>query len=277
MPADIQPALEQMTLLLRIMARLREPGRGCPWDLQQDFRSIASHTLEETYEVIDAIERDDMEQLRGELGDLLFQVVFHARLGQEQGFFDFDTIAGEICTKLLRRHPHVFPAGRLQDDTDTAPAVSAEQVAASWESIKEAERAAKQDATPPSALDDVPLALGALQRAAKLQKRAAGQGFDWHDAAGVFDKLDEEQEELHAALRSGNQQDIEEEFGDLLFTMVNLGRHLKLDPETALRSASRKFEARFRQMEALCRADGHELKAADSGQLEHLWQQAKNA
>ncbi len=230
--------LAAVTQLLRIMERLRDPQRGCPWDLQQGFASIAPHTLEEVYEVIDAIETGDMEQVRGELGDLLFQVVFYAQLGREQGLFDFNAIAAGIGAKLLHRHPHVFPGGTL-DGATAEPAISADQVLLNWEAIKAEERAARQGSKPASVLADVPLALTALLRAAKLQKRAAGQGFDWRNSEGPFAKIDEEVAELKQALGAADQAAVEEEFGDLLFTLVNLSRHLGVNPETALRAANR--------------------------------------
>lgn len=274
MSQEQSAASAQLERLLQIMQRLRDPDNGCPWDLAQDFRSIAPHTLEECYEVVDAIERDDMAQLRNELGDLLFQVVFYAQLGTERGYFDFAGIADEISTKLLRRHPHVFPEGSL-DATAASVTIGSDQIITNWESIKEQERAAKHGDGSLSALEDVPLALGALSRAAKLQKRAAGQGFDWQDSTGVFAKLDEETQELQDALRSGSPEAIEEEFGDLLFTLVNLARHLQLEPETSLRGANRKFELRFRRMEAALHAEGRDMRELKLSELEARWQQAK--
>jgi ATP diphosphatase len=266
--------MEAVKQLLRIMARLRDPERGCPWDLQQTFATIAPHTLEETYEVIDAIETGDMEQVRGELGDLLFQVVFYAQLGREQQLFDFNDIAAGIGAKLLHRHPHVFPAGTL-DDTGPAPGISADQVVQNWEAIKAEERKGRQGDKPGSVLDDVPLALTALLRAAKLQKRAAGQGFDWRDSSGVFAKVDEELAELREALKASDKAAVEEEFGDLLFTLVNLSRHLDLNPETALREANRKFEKRFRAMEQLLQADGRNMRQLSESDLDEYWNKVK--
>lgn len=266
--------LAAVVQLLRIMERLRDPQRGCPWDLQQDFKSIAPHTLEEVYEVIDAIETGDMEQVRGELGDLLFQVVFYAQLGREQGLFDFNAIAAGIGTKLLERHPHVFP-GAVPDVQGPGQDLSADQVVQNWETIKAAERQRRQGGKPASALDDVPLALTALLRAAKLQKRAAGQGFDWRDSTGPFAKVDEEMAELKQALAEADQAAVEEEFGDLLFTLVNLSRHLDVNPETALRAANRKFEKRFRAMEELMRADGRGMSELDESALDAYWNKAK--
>lgn len=272
--ANDRPELTGVQQLLAIMQRLRDPAHGCPWDLQQDFASIAPHTLEEVYEVIDAIETGDMPQLRDELGDLLFQVVFYAQLGREQGLFDFDAIAAGIGAKLVHRHPHVFPEGRF-DAVVAAPAISSEQVVQNWEAIKAEERQRKQGDRPGSVLDDVPLALTALLRAAKLQKRAAGQGFDWRSADGVFAKVDEELAELHEAVAADDKAAIDEEFGDLMFTLVNLARHLDVNPETSLRSASRKFEARFRAMEDLLRSENRAPRDLSETELDEYWNKVK--
>lgn len=265
------PALAR---LLAIMRRLRDPERGCPWDLEQDFASIAPHTLEEVYEVIDAIETGDMGQLRDELGDLLFQVVFYAQLGSERGLFDFDAIAAGIGTKLLQRHPHVFPDASLEGARSDA-SVSSDAVVRNWEALKAEERRRKQGNRPGSALDDVPLALTALLRAAKLQKRAAGQGFDWRSPDGVLAKVEEELGELREALDAADQAAVEEEFGDLLFTLVNLSRHLDVNPETALRAANRKFETRFRAMEELLRGEGRALRELSDAELDEYWNKVK--
>jgi ATP diphosphatase len=262
--------------LLRIMSRLRDPRTGCPWDLQQTFASIAPHTLEEVYEVIDAIESGDMIQLKDELGDLLFQIVFYAELGREQQFFDFNDIADGICRKLLHRHPHVFPGASL--DTEAAPGtLSADQIVTNWEAIKTAERQSRQGERPASILDDVPLALTSLLRAAKLQKRAATQGFDWRSLAGVLAKVDEERGELEQALTAGQKTQVEEEFGDLLFTLVNLSRHLDLNPESALRQANHKFEQRFRIMEQMLREAGRAMPELSEQELDEYWNKAKVA
>jgi ATP diphosphatase len=274
MANDQAAELTAVTQLLKIMQRLRDPGRGCPWDLQQSFASIAPHTLEEVYEVVDAIETGDMDQLRGELGDLLFQIVFYAQLGREQGLFDFNAIAAGIGTKLLERHPHVFP-GAVLDDSGATADISADQVVQNWETIKAAERQRRQGNKPASALEDVPLALTALLRAAKLQKRAAGQGFDWRNAEGPFAKIDEEVAELKQALAAGDTPAVAEEFGDLLFTLVNLARHLDLNPETALRAANRKFEKRFRAMEECMRKDGRDMRMLSEAELDEYWNKAK--
>lgn len=267
-------SVEPLEHLLRIMDALRDPQAGCPWDLAQDFRSIAPHTLEEVHEVIDAIERDSTGELVAELGDLLFQIVFYARLGKEQGIFDFHDIVSGIVDKLLRRHPHVFPDGTLAS-AGTAPTVGIADVAGKWEQIKQEERAARSR-LPASLLDDVPLALGSLQRAAKLQKRAAGAGFDWARVQDVLQKVREELSELEQALATQVEAEVREEFGDLLFTMVNLSRHLGLDAETELRAANRKFEGRFRKLEALARKQGSRVQDLELEALETLWQSVKS-
>lgn len=259
--------------LLLIMDALRDPVHGCPWDLEQDFATIAPHTLEETYEVIDAIEEGDFAQLKDELGDLLFQVVFYARLGKEQGRFDFDAVAAAISAKLLHRHPHVFPDGTLESAGDKS-ALDSSQVKGNWERIKAHERQQRKNGRA-SAMDDIPLALSALLRAGKIQKRAALQGFDWPDSTGVFAKIREEVEELEQACEQGDRNAREEEFGDLLFSVVNLGRHLDLDAETALRKANRKFERRYRALENMAAANGEELRDLPLETMEAYWQKVK--
>lgn len=258
--------------LLRLMQALRDPASGCPWDLKQDFASIAPHTLEEAYEVIDAIEQGDMTHLRDELGDLLFQIVFYAQLGAELGLFDFMDIASAVTEKLLRRHPHIFPDGSLES-AGTANDISAEQVSFNWEKIKQQERG-KTEARQ-SLLDDVPIALPALTRAAKLQKRAASAGFDWSNTRQVLDKLDEEKSELVEALATGEQDAVDDELGDLLFSAVNICRHLGKDPEQLLRRGNSKFESRFRAMETLARVRGTEFGLLTIDQQEQLWQECK--
>lgn len=272
MSSDPALALQR---LLDIMAALRNPQYGCPWDLQQDFASIAPHTLEEVYEVIDAIEQGTLDQLEAELGDLLFQIVFYAQLGRERGDFDFASVAQGIGSKLLQRHPHVFPDGTLAS-AGNKPQLGAEDVAVSWEQLKQVEREQKQQGAA-SRLDDVPHALPALMWAAKLQKRAATVGFDWKDSQGVLAKFREELAELEQALGTGQGEGINEEFGDLMFTMVNLSRHLRLNPESALRDANRKFESRFRLVEALARAEGRNLQDLDEAALDAYWRRAKAA
>jgi ATP diphosphatase len=261
--------------LLDIMSALRHPQHGCPWDLQQDFASIAPHTLEEVYEVIDAIEQDTLDQLQAELGDLLFQIVFYAQLGRERGDFDFASIAQGISRKLLQRHPHVFPDGTLES-AGHKPEIAAAEVAVTWEQIKQQERQQKQQG-PVSILDDVPHALPALLRAAKLQKRAATAGFDWKDHSGVLEKMREELAELDHALAVGRQADVAEEFGDLLFTMVNLARHLDINPESVLRASNRKFETRFRAVERLAAGENRVLRDLDEAVLDAYWVRAKAA
>lgn len=248
------------------MARLRDDEGGCPWDLRQTFASVAPYTVEEAYEVADAIARDDLGDLCGELGDLLFQVVFHARMAEEQGAFRFDDVVEAICDKLTRRHPHVF--GSAGERARGA-------VAGSWETIKAAERAGRDRDSQQSRLDDIPLALPALRRAGKLGKRAASVGFDWPDAGGVRAKLDEELGELDDARRAGDSDGIREELGDLLFSVANLARHLGVDAEQALADANRKFETRFRGLEADARAAGKVAAELDGEALEALWQAQK--
>lgn len=259
----------QLADLLYLMQRLRTPETGCPWDLKQNFASILPHTLEEAYEVADAIEREDFAQLKDELGDLLFQVIFYAQLGKEQQYFDLADIIDNLVAKLIRRHPHVFPTADLYAKADTPP-LTEEQIKARWEAIKAEERAGKDHA---SVLDDVPSALPALQRANKLQKRAASVGFDWFEWLPVRAKLVEELDEIEQAVHQGEQDAIEDEVGDLLFCCVNLARHLKVDPEAALRRANAKFERRFRRVEQLAGPDS--MQQMDLPGLDALWDQAK--
>ncbi|MDZ7791646.1 MAG: nucleoside triphosphate pyrophosphohydrolase [Xanthomonadales bacterium] len=251
--------------LIDIMARLRDPERGCPWDVEQTFRTIAPYTVEEAHEVADAIERDDFDDLRDELGDLLFQVVFHARMAEEQSLFGFDDVADAISDKMVRRHPHVFGDASF-DNVD--------QQSANWEAIKAAERAEKGKAGE-SALDGVARGLPALRRAVKLQKRAARVGFDWPGPDPIFDKLHEEAEELRAALDNADVDNIEEEIGDLLFVITNLARKLDVDPGAALRRCNRKFERRFRTMEEMARARAVDLADLDHDELEAVYEAAK--
>jgi MazG family protein len=253
------------------MARLRNPDGGCPWDLEQTFATIAPYTIEEAYEVADAIESGDPAHLRDELGDLLFQVVFHARMAEERGWFDFDAVAGAIHDKLVRRHPHVFAGTQFATDAHRS---------ANWEDQKAQEREAvakRRGADSASVLGDVPRALPALTRAAKLGKRASRVGFDWADVAGIREKLNEELAELDAEVGANEADAIAEELGDALFAMVNLGRKLKVDPEEALRAANAKFEKRFRHMESLARARGLALEALSAAQWEALWVESKQA
>lgn len=255
--------------LLEIMAQLRHPDDGCPWDLEQTFSSIVPHTIEEAYEVAAAAESDDIDALRDELGDLLFQVVFLSRIAHEQGKFDFFGVVDAICEKLLRRHPHVFGNEQYVDHA---------ALAKRWDEAKEIERRAKQaDGVPASALDDVPQQLPATTRAQKLQRRAARVGFDWRSAADVFEKLDEEIGELREAMAAGESAAIFHEMGDLLLTCTNLARKLEIDGESALRAANGRFEQRFRGMEALAADRGEALVDLDSATLETYWTTAKKA
>jgi len=252
--------------LLQIMARLRNPDGGCPWDLEQDFASIAPYTLEEAYEVAEAIQRNDATDLCDELGDLLFQVVFHAQMAKERGWFDFADVLAAINGKLVRRHPHVFGDEKITDAVAQTEA---------WEQHKIRERAAKGVATD-SALDGVPLALPALVRAQKIQRRAARVGFDWDDIKDVIAKLDEELVELKQALAAQESADrVQEELGDLMFSAVNLARFLDADAETLLRNASHKFESRFRLVESLVQQDKRTLSDCTLDELEGYWQTAK--
>jgi len=264
-PSD---AAAQLRRLLQIMAELRDPENGCPWDLQQDFATIAPYTIEEAYEVAAAIAEGDMEGLAGELGDLLFQVVFHAQMADEAGHFDFARVAKTIADKMVARHPHVFADASIRD------AATQTRV---WEAHKasERERAARAAGRPASVLDGLPLALPALMRALKLQNRAAGVGFDWPNPAPVLDKVSEEVREMREAISAGDGAATAEEFGDLLFALVNLARHLEIDAEEVLRRANAKFERRFRRVEALAAAVGQDLTGADLDALDALWEQAK--
>lgn len=256
--------------LLRIMQRLRDPETGCPWDLEQDFQSIVPSTLEECYELAHAIEQEDYPHIEEELGDVLFQVVFYAQLGREQGLFTFASVVDTLARKLLRRHPHVFAQGELEGEVHTRAKIDAVQQ--TWEAIKRAERVEK---TQTGALDDVPVALPALPRAQKLQKRAAQIGFDWQGAEQVLDKVEEEIHELRQAMAAGRRDEIADEMGDVLFTCVNLARHLKCDAEASLRASSNKFETRFRAMESSVQAQGGDLAQLSADELEELWRAAK--
>jgi tetrapyrrole methylase family protein/MazG family protein/ATP diphosphatase len=246
------------------MSRLRDPQTGCPWDREQTFASIAPYTIEEAYEVADAIERSDLNDLKSELGDLLFQVVFHAQMAREQGAFEFDAVVNAISDKLERRHPHVFG--------DAMIATAQEQNIA-WEDHKRRERAARNAHA--SVLDDVPVGMPALTRAAKLGKRAASVGFDWPDLTGVLDKIEEEVCELRAALKSRDANEIKGELGDVLFSIANLGRHLQVDLETALRQTNAKFERRFRHVESGLREQGKTPQQASLEEMDVLWNEAK--
>jgi ATP diphosphatase len=253
--------------LLDIMAKLRDPETGCPWDREQDFSTIAPYTIEEAYEVADAIQHGDLDELRDELGDLLLQVVFHARMAEEQGAFAFGDVVAAICDKMVRRHPHVF-AG--------AGVAGPEAQKAAWEQAKERERAAKRRASgaQDSLLDHVPRGMAELQRAVKLQQQAARVGFDWAAPGPVLEKLDEELAEMHEAMDSGSVEAMEDELGDLLFVLTNLGRQLDIDPARALRRANAKFELRFRAIEEAAGSRAV-LEAMSLDEMEALWRQAK--
>jgi len=262
--------------LVAIMARLRDPARGCPWDVEQSFATIAPYTIEEAYEVADAIARGDLDDLRDELGDLLLQVVYHAQMAQEAGEFAFGDVVQAITTKMIRRHPHVF---------GDEEARSAGMAKGMCERIKGEEKAEKRSArlargldpedNGKGFLDSVPVALPALTRALKLQEKAARVGFDWSEAAPILDKIEEEIGELREALAKGDTAEIKDEFGDMLFAVVNLGRHLKLDSEAALSGTNEKFRSRFHYVERAIDASGSTLEKATLDEMEALWQQAK--
>ena len=260
-----EPASPGLQRLLTIMARLRDPEHGCPWDAQQTFQTIAPYTVEEAYEVADAIERGDMNDLREELGDLLLQVVFHSRMAEELGRFDFDTVATAIADKMERRHPHVF--GAVRHDS-----VAAQTDA--WEAQKASERAAK-GAHRAGVLDDVPVGLPALTRAVKLTRRAARVGFDWPELAQVLDKVREETAEVAVEIEAGNLTAARDEVGDLLFVCANLARKLDVDPEAALRATNAKFVRRFSHIEAQLASDGRTPSQSDLAEMDRLWDEAK--
>ena len=250
--------------LVGIMARLRNPQDGCPWDIEQTFASIAPYTLEEAYEVADAIERGSLDELRGELGDLLFQVVFHARMAEEAGLFSFGDVVAAICDKMVRRHPHVFGNAEVR---------SAEEQTRAWEAHKAKER----DGHTAGALDGVTLALPALVRAGKLQRRAARAGFDWPDVNGPLAKCREELEEVESALAGGGGEELADELGDLLFSCVNFARHAGIDAEDALRRANARFEKRFRAIESRLAERGMRPEDADPETLDDLWEAVKRS
>ncbi len=248
------------------MARLRDPENGCAWDLKQNFASIAPYTIEEAYEVADAIARNNLPDLQDELGDLLLQVVFHSQMAQEQAEFNFDDVANGIVAKLIRRHPHIFSDAKFDNPDD---------VKAAWEAAKAQERSLKNQTGDESALADVALALPALSRADKIQQRAARVGFDWPDVQPVWDKLNEEISEVRQAIANDDTEAVEDEIGDLLFTVVNLARHLKIDPEVSLSRSTAKFEKRFRRVEQLAANQDNKLSELDLAALDALWDKAK--
>jgi len=253
-----------MPRLLEIMRRLRDPETGCPWDIEQDFSTIAPYTIEEAYEVADAIEREEWDELKGELGDLLFQSVFHAQMATEKGLFDFNDVADTMSDKMVARHPHVFG--------DESRDKSAEQQTKDWETIKAAERAGKAQK---GTLDGVAVGLPALLRAVKLQKRAARVGFDWPDVSHVLAKIVEESHELIEARDELTQTEVEEEFGDLLFVMANLARHMNVEPEAALRATNTKFTRRFEKVEAKLDERGKRPEQSDLAEMDALWDEVK--
>ncbi|MEX0605452.1 MAG: nucleoside triphosphate pyrophosphohydrolase [Marinobacter sp.] len=267
-----------------LMSRLRDPATGCPWDIQQTFRSIVPHTLEEAHEVADAIEQADYPHLKDELGDLLFQVIFYSQMGSEEGHFDFDAIVDNLVQKLIRRHPHVFPEGTLASEVDPDNRPGVEDINASWERIKAAERAnvpnQRAANSLPSRLEGIAKALPAMARAEKLQRRASRHGFDWPTVAPVFDKLHEEIDELKEAWQNAQtdplaQDDVEDEMGDLLFVCVNLARFMKVNPDQALRRTNAKFEARFRAIESRLMSEGREMEQETLESLDEIWQSVK--
>lgn len=258
--------------LRELMRRLRDPHTGCPWDLTQDHASLLEHTLEEVYELADAVERGDSAQLRDELGDYLFQAVFYAQIAAENGDFDFDDVTDGIVRKLLRRHPHVFPDGTLASRRDPGCAPQTREIKATWERLKEEDRRGRALG---AILDDVPMALPALQRAEKLQRRAASAGFDWTSWDGVVVKLEEELEEVREAARGDDASAREDELGDLLFCCVNLARHLGVNAENALRRANRKFETRFRAVEEEIRRRGLAIGDCELALLDSIWDEVK--
>ena len=261
--------LRPMDRLVEIMATLRNPNGGCPWDVEQTFATIAPHTIEEAYEVADAIEQNDMDSLKDELGDLLFQSVFHAQMAKELNEFSFDDVVNGVIDKMIRRHPHVFGDQSIK---------TADEQTVSWEDIKATERATKLGAADESALAGVTSGLPALIRAEKLQKRAARVGFDWPEVASVFDKLREETSELQVEIDTdGGEARLTDELGDLLFVCVNLARKLNIDAETALRGANSKFETRFRHMERALKGTGRGLKGMELDAMEEAWQGTKKA
>lgn len=258
--------MQEIHTLLQIMADLRNPDSGCPWDIKQTFETIAAYTVEEAYEVADAIERKDMAELKNELGDLLFQVVFHAQMASENNQFNFVDVVNEISNKLIRRHPHVFADKKIDNE---------EELYKDWEKHKKKERAKKGEQHS-SHLDGVTAALPALRWSEKLQSRAANHGFDWDDVAPVFDKLNEEIGELKAEIEhEDNHERIADEMGDILFASVNLSRHLGVNPEQALRDSNRKFISRFNMVEQLLQDDGKQMEDCDVEVLEAYWEKAK--
>jgi ATP diphosphatase len=261
--------------LIYLMERLREPEFGCPWDIKQDFDSIVPHTIEECYEVVDAIETKDWTHLSQELGDLLFQVIFYSQLANEQDLFEMKDVIHGLVEKLVRRHPHVFPNQQLRERMTAS--LSDEQITASWDDIKAQERKDKKADKPKEQkiLDDIPLALPALIRAQKIQKRASSVGFDWQELAPVIEKIEEELQELKEAVISGNMDDVKDEMGDFLFAQVNLARHLGVNAEEALRGTNQKFYRRFGYVEQQVKKQGKNWQQFELDQLDEYWDEAK--
>ncbi len=258
--------MENTRKLLEIMAQLRHPEKGCSWDLKQDFNSLIPYTIEEAYEVADAIERNDLDDLQSELGDLLLQVAFHSRLAEEQGLFDFDQVSKGICQKLVRRHPHVFAGKKFSNDEERKQA---------WEAAKAQERKDKITQDSDSILDGIALNLPALMQCEKTLSRAASHGFDWPETPPVFSKVIEELNEVQEAWESGDQVHIQEEIGDLLLVVVNLARHLKVNPEMALKEGNKKFSRRFQYIEQRVSESGRELRDCELEELDAYWEEAK--
>ncbi len=269
--------MADMNDLLNLMARLRDPQSGCPWDLEQSFSTIAPYTLEEACEVVEAITRKDFDNLREELGDLLFQVVFHARMAEEEDRFDFNTVVSELVEKLIRRHPHVFPEGALAEPVQANNNISPEEVKKRWQDIKvkEKEKATHKKESASALPDNLPATLPALKKAEKIQQAAARVGFDWEDASGAEAKIREELDEIKEAQAHDGKEQIEEEVGDLFFACVNYARHLGVDPEMALRKATLKFDGRFRTMESKMLEDKKNFSDLSLEAMEGYWQNAK--
>ena len=265
MPKSNQNPEQSLQRVIEVMAKLRDPVNGCPWDLQQTWHSLIAHTLEEAYEVVDAIE-NNQDSLVDELGDLLFQVVFYSRIAEEQNLFNLQRVIQKLCDKLEQRHPHVFTTEGTQSS------ISDEQLEKAWHKTKSSERKSKQQY---SAVDDIPLAMPALSRAQKIQHRAANEGFDWDDYSDVVEKIEEEILELKQALVNNDSSEITEEMGDLLFTIVNLSRHLKLDAETCLRQSSGKFEQRFRAVEQIYNKQNKKINEISEDELNETWTRVK--
>ena len=263
--SDTEPQIDR---LCNIMKRLRDPETGCPWDIKQNFGTIAPYTIEEAYEVADAIQQQNPEKLCDELGDLLLQVVFHAQIATDQQLFGFDDVAKAVSDKMIRRHPHIF---------SNVTAYTAEDVRKNWEQIKAEERAssASDSQTPPSLMDDIPKNMPASKVAVKMQKRAASVGFDWPDISDVLDKLKEETAELEAELPTMSKPALKEEIGDLLFVIANLARKAGVDPETALMGCNHKFDTRFRYIENRLRQAGKKIEDSSLGEMDALWNEAK--